>query len=157
VTLFELATQVLADVVAVWAAESVDLPALRYVSAGPFEAPAYDCAQVVVTVDVAQVGNPNSPIGTRVLAAPWSAGVSVQIVRDCMPLSKGTRPPTAAEQTAAAEIVLADMEVMRRHAAEIVGGSRCKPVGVTTVVPLLIQGAVGGSRLSASVDISAAP
>ena len=106
----DLGNAILANVEAEFAAAGIELPALRYVAPGPFQTVAFDCDQVTVAIDAVNRGEPGTPTSGYVLLSPFSAQITVAVVRMCMPVSDDETAPTAEEQAAASDITLADLQ-----------------------------------------------
>lgn len=152
-TLKAYADAVLANVNSIWATAGLALPALQYVAPGPFSSVSFDCDQVTVTIDSVNRGAPSEPQSGYVRLGEASAAISVAVVRLCMPTSETEAPPLAAEQAAASDITLADLDLMWRNAKAIFGAAGCKHHGLVTAQLIEIQGGAGGARLSGSIDL----
>lgn len=152
-TIKAYADAVLANVGTIWAAAMVDLPALQYVAPGPFQSVSFDCDQVTVTIDGINRGAPGEPQSGYVKLGENSATVSVAIVRLCMPTSETEAPPLAADQAAASEITLRDLDLLWRNAKAILNAGGCTHHGLVTVQLIEIQGGAGGARLTGSIDL----
>jgi hypothetical protein len=154
VGLYTYAAQVLANVNAAFAAAGITLPGLQYVAPGPYDSESFDCDQVVVSIDLLNRGRPGEPDPSHpTLGLEWSATITVAVCRTCMPTSPDASPPPAAAQNAAAEVTLADLDVLWRNHAAILAVAGCRHSGVVRAGLIDVQGALGGSSLSCTVDL----
>lgn len=144
---------VLANVNTIWGAALIDLPALQYVAPGPFSSVSFDCDQVTVSIDAITRGAPGEPQQGYVRLAELSATVTVAVVRLCMPTSETEAPPLAADQAAAADTTLADLDLMWRNAKAILDAGGCKHNGLTVAKLIEIQGGAGGAMLTGTIDL----
>lgn len=147
------ADAVLVNVNAIWAGAGIALPALQYVAPGPFSSVSFDCDQLTITIDAITRGAPGEPQSSYTKLAECSATISVAIIRLCMPTSGTLAPPLAAEQAAASDTTLADLDLLWRNAKAIFGAEGCKHHGLVTTQLIEIQGAAGGARLTGTIDL----
>lgn len=151
-TLKQYADSVLSNVGAVFSDASIALPAHQYVTPGTFESVSFDCEQVTVTLSPVTRGDPGEQRGDRVLLGAFSVRVSVAVLR-CVPTSATTAPVPASDQSAAAAIILADLDVLWRRTKDILEADGCKYAGLIEAGLLDISGGIGGSKLLAVVDL----
>lgn len=151
--LYDYAQSVLASVVTTWAANTVDLPALRYVAPGPLETVSIDCDQVVVAFGPLTRGNPGEPITGEARVMGWSAVVSIGIWRLCMPTSPNAAPPPAAAQAAAAEITLRDLDLLWRNHKTLYDVGGCRKWGIVNARLAEIAGGAGGALITTNIDL----
>lgn len=153
--LYDYGQAVLANVEALWAGVGVDLPVMRYVAEGPFETIAAElCEQVVVSFDGLTVGAPGEPRSTYArLPGEWSSAVTISIWRECMATSQDTRPPLVADHNTAAQITLRDLDLLWRNAKTLYAALGCKHHSIVNATLLNVEGAAGGSKITAYVDL----
>lgn len=113
--LADLADAVLAAAVEGITADGAELPARRFVHGGPWTTVAWDCELIAVSFDLLEPGGIGRAGGQRAPvvgqgAAPLTAVYTTQVVL-CYPTvdREASKPtvPTAAEETAAARLLLA--------------------------------------------------
>lgn len=153
-SLYGLSHAILAEVVDVWAEQSVPLPALQYVAEGPFSSVSFDCEQVVVAVDGLNRGAPGAPQGAyQKRPMEWSVNVSIAVLRLCMAMSEDESPPLAEDHHAAAAETMGDLDILWRNAKRLLTASGCTHHSVSSAELVEVQGSIGGARLTASLDL----
>lgn len=143
--LYDVATDLLASVVARMTTAGITLPARQYVHAGLV---AYDCEQVTVTVPESGVTHafPGEAASVnQVCAPPRHVALEVHVVR-CVPIPGDSGdPPTVTELDASATEVLTDLwalaYVIWEGYREGEWGSTCSTVSLG---PVTVNGPEGG-------------
>lgn len=148
--LYDYCAAVLGNAQTLWGAA---WPDLAYVAEGLFETLSADCEQAVVELGQLNRGDPGNPDLLHVPVGGWSAVVNLSIWRECMATSETEAPPPAADHGAAAAVTMGDLDLMWRNVNTIFNVGRCVHFGIVGATLLPVEGAIGGSRITISVDL----
>lgn len=151
-TVHELAEELLEAAATALACEGIDPPGFQYVGHGVIP---WDCELLAVAVDPALFAPLD--IGRSTCQVQPKVTLQLTILR-CWPTQDELgRPPTAAELTAAAEALNADLWVLQRHLARhTADGSlfsqvTCQSIRLGAVTTLSPQGGFGGWQFAVLV------
>lgn len=157
---FNVATNLLAAIVAYYANAGVDAPANQYV-AWPQAIPA--CESLVVVAGRVFVGTPGSgdSSGERMKAATRRAGDLTVIIWRCAPVPQGEGDELLvtdleAEQDYAMTMMTDEVCLMRAVQQAVPAGifaDFSKPVTVGPVQPINKQGGIGGMSMAITVEV----
>lgn len=160
---YDLAVLLLGQLVAGYAAATVELPERQYVTPGIV--PAYDDPQLTVSVQALRVGVPGAAIGAAVIRnCPTLLYVSfrVELIRCTPALKANAAAPSPAELLASAGEVLRDLflvDSIVRGARETLAGKGEAadgigvPVAMTGTSPVGPDGGLAGVRVDIDVPL----
>jgi hypothetical protein len=132
--LVNFANYVFDQIVATFDAAGVPLPDRRLMTVG---LPVHDCEQLVFVFVAAEKGMPGANEGNQVQRcdSPTTASFNVHLAR-CFPVAtgRGIKPPTAAELTANALMMMQDCWLLMAAAESIDSDPRNAPFGIIASV-----------------------
>jgi hypothetical protein len=155
---FDVASDVLEALVALYAAQRAALPTRRFVYPGPFSSVPLPpgCEQAIVSVESWSRGDPGTPRESPAFCfSPYTATLTVAVIR-CVPTVDTDGVPIPTEWEAAAATILADGDLLWRHGDQLPTLSNCSLEIATPVSTLVPRGSLGGVTLRLLVDLGAA-